>query len=109
MNKRTVRDQWNGHGVVQQRKPIEQKDTRPYRRGRQLVECKKKQHEPEDSIDCFDGEFGGGEEQREKGDVSRNSERAEGSEISSVFEREKTEWDNDQEDCFFVDMPTKEE
>src|SRR5436189_6151148 len=107
MNKRTVHDQWNGHGIVQQREPVEQENTRPYRYGNQLVEYEKEEHEPEDGVNSFDGEFGDGEQQRKKGDMARDGERAEGTEISSVFKREETEGYYDQEYCFFVDVPAK--
>lgn len=36
-------------------------------------------------------------------------EGAEGTEVASVFEGDETEWDDNEEDGFFVDVPAEEE
>ena len=38
-----------------------------------------------------------------------HSERSESSEMPAIAQCNQAEWDNDQQDGFFVDVPTKEE
>ena len=91
MHQRTIHNQRNRDGIIHQREPIQQKHPRPPRNGRQSLKSEQKQHQPEDGVHCFDGEFSCGEEQREEGDVAGDGERAESAEVSKVFEGEEAE------------------
>lgn len=41
--------------------------------------------------------------------MTRNCERPESAQVSSVFQREEAEGDDDEEDRFLMDMPAEEE
>lgn len=78
-------------------------------RRRETVESEQEGDEPEDGVGDFDGKFGDREEQGEQADVPGDGERAERSQVSSVFQRDQAEGYDDEQDGFFVHVPAEKE
>jgi len=109
MHQRAIRYEGDRHRNVEQRKPVQQEDTRLLRRRCQPIKREEEGDEPENSVDDFDRELHRREQQREQADVSRDGERSEGPQVSPVFEREQAEREDDEQDGLFVDVPAEEE
>lgn len=108
VKERTVQYQGDTDGNVQQRKSIQQEDTRSLRYRCDSVEGEQEQKEPEDRIDSLDRKFGRGEEKGEERDMPGHSQGPEGPEVSPIFQSNETEGNDDEENRFLVNMPTKE-
>jgi hypothetical protein len=61
VDQRAIYYERNGDGIVQHRKPIKQKHSRPHRHGRKSLKGEEKENKPEDRADGLDWELGGGE------------------------------------------------
>lgn len=79
-----------------------------YLRWREMVKGQEEHHEPGNGVNGLDGELGGGEEEREERDMAGDGQRSESTQISAVGEGNEAEWDDDQENRFFVHMPAEE-
>jgi len=72
------------------------------------VKREKEEHEPEYRIDCLDRELLGAEEQGEERDVTSDCKWSKSSKMTSIFEGQEAEWDDDQKNSFLMHMPAKE-
>jgi hypothetical protein len=103
-----VQDQGNTDGNIQQREPIQQEYPGSFGDGSHPIKDKQKQHQPQDGVDRLDGKLSGGEEQREKRDMTGYRQGSEGAKIPSILQGNETERDDDKKDRLLVDVPTEE-
>lgn len=108
MDEGAVGDERDAHGNVQEAESIEEKDAGASGGRREAIKGEQEEEEPEDGVDGLDGEFCGGEEQGKERDVSGDGERAKGTKVAAVLEREQGKWNEDEEDGFLVHVPAKE-
>lgn len=74
-----------------------------------LVKRHQKGYQPEDGVDRLDGELLSREQKREERDMTRNRKWSESSEMSTVFECNQAERNDNQQNCLLVDMPAEQE